>query len=301
MKYLVTGGAGFIGGHLVDKLLSDGHQVTVIDNFSTGKWENLQFDHPNILIYPTTIMGEIGGLYAGVDIVFHLAALTRPQVSILEPEETTKVNVLGTLNVIRHCLRNKVKNLVFVSSSSIYGEQDELPITENALPHPLSPYALTKLVGEQYCELYRRLVGLKANYVRPFNVYGKRQNTEGGYGAAVPKFIEALKQGKSGEITGDGEQRRDFIYIDDVVNLLIKVSEAEVCGEAFNAGTGVNYSINELYQTVCKVIGKDIPPKHIPAVLEPHTTLADISKAKRLLGWEPKVSLEEGLRRTVWE
>jgi len=301
MKALVTGGAGFIGSHLVDRLLAEGHKVVVIDNFFMGKWENLQYNHPNILIYPTTIMGEIAGLYMDVDIVFHLAALTRPQVSILEPEESTRVNIEGTLNVIRHCLKKKVKKLVFVSSSSLYGEQEKLPTPEDAVPHPMSPYALTKLVGEQYCKLYEVLEGLKANYIRPFNVYGTRQSIEGGYGAAVPKFIEALGQNKPGEITGDGEQRRDFTYIDDVVELIISASETDIYGEAFNAGAGHNYSINELYQTISKVMDKDIAPKHIEAVVEPHTTLADISKAKKLLGWKPKISLEEGLRRTIWE
>jgi nucleoside-diphosphate-sugar epimerase len=301
MKALVTGGAGFIGSHLVDRLLAEGHKVVVIDNFFMGKWENLQYNHPNILIYPTTIMGEIAGLYMDVDIVFHLAALTRPQVSILEPEESTRVNIEGTLNVIRHCLKKKVKKLVFVSSSSLYGEQEKLPTPEDAVPHPMSPYALTKLVGEQYCKLYEVLEGLKANYIRPFNVYGKRQNPAGGYAAAVPAFIEALSQDKPGNITGDGEQRRDFTYVDDVVDLIIKAGESEVSGEAFNAGAGNNHSIIELYQTISDVMGKNIPPKHIPAVVEPHMTLADTSKARRILGWEPKVSLEEGIRRMVWE
>jgi nucleoside-diphosphate-sugar epimerase len=299
MKYLVTGGAGFIGSHLVERLLSEGHKVVVVDDFSMGKWENIPVNDPNLVIYPTTIMGEIAGLYRGVDKVFHLAALTRPQVSILNPEDSTRVNVLGTLNVIQCCLKNDVKKLVFVSSSSLYGEQDQYPTPENATPHPMSPYALTKLVGEQYCKLYEVLNGLKANYIRPFNVYGSRQSPEGGYAAAVPKFIEALTSDQPGNITGDGEQRRDFTYVDDVVDLIIKASEVEVYGEAFNAGAGNNHSINELYKTISNVLGKDIPPKYIAPVVEPHMTLADTSKGLRMLGWKPKVSLEEGIRRML--
>jgi nucleoside-diphosphate-sugar epimerase len=264
-----------------------------------GKWENLQFNHPNLLIYPTTILGEIWGLYREVDTVFHLAALTRPQVSILEPESFNKINVEGTLNVIQSCIKKGVKKLVFVSSSSLYGEQDVFPTPESATPHPMSPYALTKLVGEQYCKLYGMLNGLKANYIRPFNVYGKRQSPEGGYAAAVPKFIESLKQDKAGNITGDGEQRRDFIYVDDVVDLIVKAAETEVFGEAFNAGSGNNYSINELYETISNVMRKDIPPNYVNPVVEPHMTLADTSKARSLLGWAPKVSLEEGIRRML--
>ena len=299
MKYLVTGGAGFIGSHLVEKLLFEGNKVIVVDDLTTGKMENLPHND-NLDVWVTSIMADNDEIYKKVDVVFHLAALTRPQVSILHPEESTEVNVQGTLKVIRNCISNGVKRLVFVSSSSLYGDQETFPESETATPNCISPYALTKLVGEQYCKLYEKLDGLNYNVVRPFNVYGTRQSIDGGYGAAVPKFIEALKLGNPGEITGDGEQRRDFTYIDDVVDLIIKTAETKVHGEVFNAGAGHNYSINELYNTVCKVIGKEIPPKYVPAVIEPHMTLADTLKAWNLLGWRPKVSLEEGLRRTIW-
>jgi UDP-glucose 4-epimerase len=300
MKTLVTGGAGFIGSHLVERLLFEGNKVIVIDDLTTGKMDNLPHND-NLEVWVTSIMADNDEIYKNVDVVFHLAALTRPQVSMLRPEDTTEINVIGTLKVIRNCIKNKVKRLVFVSSSSLYGDQKVLPESEDATPNPMSPYGLSKLMGEQYCKLYEKLEGLEANYIRPFNVYGTRQSIEGGYGAAVPRFIEALNENKPGEITGDGEQRRDFTYIDDVVDLMISASETDIYGEAFNAGAGHNYSINELYQTVSKVMGKDIPPKHVEAVVEPHVTLADTSKAWSLLRWKPRISLEEGLRRTIWE
>lgn len=297
IKCLVTGGAGFIGSHLVERLLDEGHSVTIIDNLYTGKKENVD-------VGASFVLGDINDpqldyLYEEIDSVFHLAALTRPQVSILEPESFEKVNAGGTLRVVLNCVRAKVSKLVFVSSSSIYGEQEKYPTPEDAIPNPMSPYALTKIIGEQYCKLYEVLNGLKANYVRPFNVFGARQNPAGGYAAAVPKFIEALSQDKPGNITGDGEQRRDFTYVDDVVDLIIKAGESDLYGEAFNAGAGNNHSINELYEVICKAMGKNIPPNHVEAVVEPHVTLADTSKGLKLLGWTPKVSLEEGIRRML--
>jgi len=299
MKCLCTGGAGFIGSHLTDRLLNDGHQVVVIDNFSTGKWENLQQHHLNIIIYKRSILDDIGKLFEGVDVVFHLAAQTRPQESIKEPKLYNNTNIDGTLNVLDNCLKHKVKRLVFVSSSSLYGTQDTFPTPETAIPSPLSPYALTKLIGEQYCKLYERLHGLQANYIRPFNVFGERQSPEGGYAAAVPKFIDMLKNGETPYITGDGEQTRDFNFVENVVDLLVLASESKVHGEAFNAGSETNITINELYKTICNIMGKDVKPNYVPAVLEPRTTLADMNKAKKMLGWELKVTLEEGLERMI--
>ena len=317
MNYLTTRGAGFIGSHLVERLLQefdshvtviDGHadHITVIDNFSEGKYANLPKD-PRLTVYEIDILNdECGTLFKGIDVVFHLAALTRPQWSMLHQEETTKVNVEGTLKVLEHCRDHKVKRLVFISSSSIYGEQKVIPTPEDATPNPMSPYALTKLVGEQYCKLFERLYGLESNYIRPFNVYGTRQNPIGGYAAAVPRFIDRVNSFMSvlradgyPVITGDGEQARDFIYIDDVLELMILASKSKVFGEAFNAGSGKNITINSLYEKVCKIIKSNTKAVHIDAVFEPRQTMADISKAKKLLGWEPKIDLDEGLRRTI--
>lgn len=296
---MVCGGAGFLGSHLTDRLLADGNQVVVIDNFSTGKWENLQQHHLNILIYKRSILDDISGLFEGVDTVFHLAAKTRPQESIKEPKLYNNINVEGTLNVLDNCHKYKVKRLVFVSSSSIYGTQEAFPTSELAVPSPLSPYALTKLVGEQYCKLFERLHGLEVNCIRPFNCFGPRQDPSGGYAAAVPKFIDMLSKGETPYITGDGEQKRDFCFVENVVDLMVLASESKVHGEIFNAGSETNITINNLYKTICGIMGKDVKPNYVPAVLEPRTTLADMSKAKKLLGWELKVSLEEGLERML--
>lgn len=320
LTYLCTGGAGFIGSHLVERLLqeqgnivvleqgneskrtiekdSKGNRIVVIDDFSEGKWANIPKD-PRITVYEASIMDDIGKYFEGVDVVFHLAALTRPQWSILNPEETNRVNVEGTLKVLTHCVDHKVKRVVFVSSSSLYGEQEKYPTDEEAKPNPMCPYALTKLIGEQYCKLYEKLYGLQANYIRPFNVYGTRQNPRGVYAGAVPVFVDKINRGEVPTITGHGNQARDFIYIDDVTEMMVVASKSEVYGEAFNAGSGTNISINKLFRMVCDLMGKKMEPFHGPPVYEPKMTLADISKAERLLGWKPKVSLEEGLKRTI--
>ncbi len=310
MKYMVLGGAGFIGSHLVDALLKefdshvtviDGHSnhITVIDDFSEGKYANLPHDPARLSVYDVSILKDVEHLFDGIDIVFHLAALTRPQWSIVYPEETNEVNVTGTLKVLQHSRDYGVKKFIFVSSSSLYGDQERFPTNEKDIPNPMCPYALTKLIGEQYCKLFEKLYGLQSNYIRPFNVYGTRMNPRGIYSGAVPKFIDLIKKGLTPTITGDGKQARDFIYVDDVVDLMISASKSKVSGEAFNAGSGKNISINDLFEMICKIMGKRVIPNHAPPVVEPGQTLADISKAKRMLGWEPKISLEEGLKRTV--
>lgn len=321
MKYLVTGGAGFIGSHLVERLLNEdanvtvlesdsgrtakvkddgkGNQVIVIDDFSEGKWANLPID-PRLTVYKKSILDpDIGQFFEGVNTVFHLAALTRPQWSIVHPVETNQVNVEGTIKVLLNCRDKKVDKVVFVSSSSIYGDQETFPSDEKAEPHPMCPYALTKLIGEQYCKLFELLYGLKANYIRPFNVYGTRQNPKGVYAGAVPVFVDKISKGEVPHITGNGEQARDFIYIDDVTELMVMAAKSEVYGEAFNAGSGENVSINRLYDMVCKLMNKNIEPVHVPPVIEPGMTLADISKAKKLLGWQPRTSLNRGLKMTI--
>ena len=300
MKYLVTGGAGFIGSHLVDNLLWDKNRVVVVDDLNTGKVSNL----PNNMYLDFTessILDDIDPLFRKVDVVFHLAALTRPQWSIKNPLEADHVNVQGTLKVFKHCQDNNVKRVVFTSSSSLYGSPMVFPTPEGELPRPTSPYGLQKYIGEKYAELFGRMYGLEVNCVRPFNVYGKRQNPEGGYAPAVPAFIKNLTNKDQSFITGDGKQSRDFTYIDDIVNILILASKSKVYGESFNAGARRDISINYLYETISKIIGVDIEPKRVPALLEPRRTLADISKAKRLLGWTPKVKVEDGLRKTIEE
>lgn len=297
---LVLGGAGFVGSHLTEKLINLGNHVTVIDDLSVGKKIHLiRASKKHLTFVKSSILDDIGPYFKDIDQVFHLAALTRPQESILDPKASNKVNVEGTLNVLINAHEQKVKRVVFASTTAIYGSQDVLPTPETAIPHPMSPYALTKLTGENYCKLFETMYGLEFNIIRPFNIYGSRQSLNGGYSAAVPTFINLLRQNQTPWITGDGSQARDFIHVDDVVDLLILMADSKIHGEAFNAGYGKNTSINNIYKSIASIMRKDIKPKYIPAVFEPKETLGDISKAKELLGWTPQVDLQEGLRRTV--
>jgi UDP-glucose 4-epimerase len=307
MNYLVTGGAGFIGSHLVDRLLKEDNKVTVIDghsdhvividDFSHGKYINLHTDS-RLTVINADILGDIDYLFKGIDVVFHLAALTRPQWSIIHTSETDEVNVGGTVKVLEHCVINKVKRVIFMSSSNLYGE-NIYPTPEYAFPNPMNPYALSKWIGEQYCKLFEQLHGLEWNAIRPFNAYGTRMPLTGIYTSAVATFINVLKNDLPLQMFGTGEQRRDFVYIDDIVDLMILMAHSIARGEAFNCGSGTNTSINELLAIICKLMGKEIVPTRIPAQFEPTGTLADIGKADRLLDWKPKIGLEEGLRRTI--
>lgn len=296
-KYLITGFSGFIGSHLTEKLLEEGHEVIGVDR--SIKWENLKDPkNPRLRIYHENILGNVADLFKGVDIVFHLAALTRPQWSIQNVAETDDINVHGTVKVLEHCRDNKVKRIVFMSSSNLYGEAI-YPTPETAKPNPMNPYALQKSIGEQYCQLFQKLYGLEWNSCRPFNAYGSRMPITGIYTSALAIFIHVIKNDLPLETFGTGEQRRDFIYIDDIVDQLLLMAHSDVYGEAFNCGSGTNTSINELYQMICKIMNKRIEPKKHPAQFEPSHTLADISKAEYLLKWKPKIGLEEGLRRTI--
>lgn len=312
MNILVTGGAGFIGSHLVDRLLAEENKVTVIDghsdniividNFSHGKYSNLE-THKHIkrlsVIDADIVRGDIGYLFDGVDIVFHLAALTRPQWSIKHPFETNDVNVGGTIRILEHCRDNNVKRIVFMSTSNLYGDVEIYPTFEEIVPIPPNAYALSKYVGEQYCKLFERLYNVQWNACRPFNVYGPRMPITGHYTSAVATFIDVLRNNKALTMYGTGEQRRDFIYVDDVIDQLLAMATSKVYGEIFNCGSGVNYSINDVYGMICRLMEKSTEPIRLPRQFEPEQTLADITKAKQLLHWKPKISLEEGLRRTI--
>jgi len=297
MKYLITGSGGFIGSHLTDRLLAGGHEVIAIDNFSTGRHENLT-PHPNLTVIQTSILEPIGEYFKGVDVVFHLAALTKIQESIAMPEEYDRTNVGGTVKIFTHAKDCGVKRVVFVSSSSTYGD-NVVPTPEDVTLNPMCPYALQKQIGEQYARLFKILYELEINCVRPFNVFGTRQLPGSIYSAVVPKFIDAFINEKRPWITGDGTQSRDFIYIDDMVDLLILLSECKEYGETFNAGSGKETTVNDLLRTICEIVNKPFDPDYIPKVFEPSRVLADMSKVKRMLNWEPKVSLKEGLERVI--
>ncbi len=300
MKIIITGFSGFVGSHLTEKLLKEGHEVIGIDR--SIKWENLiDPKNPKLKIYHENLESNISDLFKGVDLVFHLAALTRPQWSIEHVSETNQVNVDGTIRVLEYCRDNKVKRIIFMSSSNLYGEQGKEAILETAKPNPMNPYALQKLIGEQYCELFYKLYGLEYNIIRPFNIYGPRMPISGYYTCAVATFINKLRNNLPLEMFGDGEQRRDFVYIDDVIDQMIFMSLSTVHGQAFNCGSGINYSINELYEKIEHLMKKQIEPIRLPRQSDPSNTLAEIYKAKLLLKWRPKIGLDEGLRKTIYE
>lgn len=298
MKYLITGFSGFIGSHLTERLLKEGFEVIGIDR--SIKWENIADfrEDKNLKIYHENIEGNISDLFKDVDIVFHLAALTRPQWSINHVAETDDINVHGTVKVLEYCRDNKVKRVIFMSSSNLYGN-NIYPTPEDVKPNPMNAYALSKLIGEQYCQLFEKVYGLEFNAIRPFNVYGARMPVSGIWTSAVATFIDVLKNNKPLEMFGNGQQRRDFIYIDDVIDQMLLMAHSKIHGEVFNCGSGENTSINELFDLICKIFGKTITSHRNPSQFEPDQTLANISKAKFLLKWEPKVLLEEGLRKII--
>src|SRR3989338_4912502 len=299
MKCVVTGGAGFIGSNLVDGLLKRGDIVIVIDDLSLGKKENLP-KHKNLVFHKETICREdIKSFFSDVEVVFHLAALPRVQFSVQEPIKTNEVNINGTLNLLNACREAGVKRFVFSSSSSIYGDQDKMLLTESMKPNPMSPYALHKLTGEHYCRLFNLIHGMETISLRYFNVYGPRQSPEGGYAMLIPKFIMLVNQGINPVINRDGEKTRDFTYVHDVVNaniLAAKTKDKRAFGESFNIGAGRNVSVNHVTEEIIKLSGKNIKPIHGTAVIEPEHTLADNNKARKILGWKPETSFEEGLK-----
>ena len=298
MKILCTGGAGFIGSHLVKRLLKEKHQVVVIDDCSAGMMKNLPLKHKNLVIFGGSILNEGADfLYEGIDIVFHLAALTRPRESFIKPMETKRINVEGTLKVLLNAYACGVKKFIFMSSASAYGYQKLYPFDERYPLNPVSPYAISKQIGEQCCRLHEDSL-MKVNCIRPFNVYGKGQSPDGQYAAAIPKFVEALKKGKKPFITGDGKQFRDFVHVEDVVDLMVKVSTSDLSGEVFNAGTGTHTTLNSLYETIRGIMKKNVEPKYVKEVKEPNT-LAGMAKARKLLNWRLKNSLVEGLLKTI--
>ena len=291
MKILVIGGAGFIGSNLVDKLIEDDHRVHVWDNLSTGKRDNVNPDAHffNCDITSNYDAGKILMSEFNPDIVFHLAAKARVQPSIENPIEFNNVNVNGLLNVLNLCVECGIKRFVYSSSSSVYGNVEQLPTTEEAPLNPISPYALQKLIGEQYCKLFSELYGLETVCLRYFNVYGERQSLEGAYRLVMGIFTQQRLNGEPMTINGDGEQRRDFTYVGDVVDANIKVgfSKMKWKGDAFNIGNGDNRSVNQ----IADMIGGDRIT--IEAVLEPRETLASNGKASFILNWKPTIKIED--------
>lgn len=295
---LVTGGAGFIGSHLVRRLLEDGAKVTVIDDLSEGKWSNLPV-HPNLIKRKVSILENMAPFVAGKDVIFHLAAIPRLQRSVVEPWQTHRVNVDGTLNLLLEAKKHKVKKFIFASSSSVYGNKNKIPFTEDMIPDPLVPYSLQKVMAEDYCQMFSKLWGLETVCLRYFSVYGLRMNPDSPYALVIPKFIKLMSQGKSPTINGDGSHARDFTFVDDVVEANILAAKSNLSGEIINIGAGNRISVNKVVRILNKLLGKKIKPIYGPAVQEPEATLASNIKARKLLGWKPKVKFEDGLKTLI--
>ncbi|MBN3038099.1 MAG: SDR family oxidoreductase [Candidatus Omnitrophica bacterium] len=309
MRFLVTGGAGFIGSHIVEKLLKEGHFVRVLDNFATGKEENLAFVS-ELGVHSSQfelIKGDICDYFTcfnsckGIDYVLHQAALKSVPKSMSQPHEYNETNIDGTVNLLRAARANKVKRFVFASSSSVYGTVDVFPQKEEHLPKLISPYALTKLAGEYYCRVFSENFGLETVSLRYFNVFGPRQAPDDEYAAVIPKFIQCLITGEQPPIFGDGKQSRDFTHVYNVVeaNILAATTPGIKC-EVLNVALGKDSSILELVDLLNAAIGKTIAPKFLPPrVGDVKRSLADTSRIKEVLNYVSRLDFKQGLENTV--
>jgi UDP-glucose 4-epimerase len=296
MKCVVTGGAGFIGSHLVDRLLADGHEVTVIDNLATGRVENLAHVAPRIRFVKADVadLDALPEHFAGAEWVFHLAALADIVPSVKEPTAYHRANVDGTLGVLEASRRACVKRFVYAASSSCYGIPDRYPTPETQAAAPEYPYALTKWIGEQMVLHWAKLYSLPAVSLRFFNVYGPRSRTSGSYGAVFGVFLAQKLAGKPFTVVGDGKQSRDFTFVTDVVDAIVRAAGSDVTGEVFNVGTGDPQTVNRLVE----LLGGDVV--HIPKRPgEPDCTMADATKLRSMLGWTPRVSFEAGVKQML--
>ncbi|MEO0534999.1 MAG: SDR family oxidoreductase [Cyanobacteria bacterium P01_A01_bin.123] len=296
MKSVVTGGAGFIGSHLVDALLTQGHQVVVLDNFSTGRPENLDHVRAKVDLYECdlSVQGDWINQFQGVDWVFHLAALADIVPSIQNPDAYFRANVNGTFNVAQASVAAEVKRFVYAASSSCYGIPDTYPTPETAEIRPQYPYALTKRLGEELVMHWAQVYKLPALSLRFFNVYGPRSRTSGTYGAVFGVFLAQKLNGQPYTIVGDGTQTRDFTYVTDIAAALLTAAKSDRVGEIYNIGSDQTVSVNRLVE----LLGGDkiyIPKR--PG--EPDCTFADISKVKRDLGWLPQISIEQGVAEVL--
>ena len=302
-RYLVTGGAGFIGSHIVDALLSQRHQVRVLDDLSSGTEQSLASVRDQIEFVKGDIRDRklVSEVMRGIEVVIHAAAWRSVPKSMADPWGYTEVNVLATVNLLDAAVKAKVKRFVCVSSSSVYGETTQMPLREDQPAHPISPYAASKLADELYCGLFSRGFGLETVAVRYFNVFGPRQSLENEYAVVIPKFITCLLRKESPPVYGDGKQSRDFTYVDNVVDGTILASQtARVSGEVFNIALGEEHSVLDLLQELNTIMGLSIPPDFKPPRPgDVQRTLADPSKAQRMLRWQGRVTFAEGLRRTI--
>lgn len=304
MRYLVTGGAGFIGSHIVEELLQRGKTVRVLDNFSTGRRENL-----SAFVNDVELMeGDIRSLSTvyraadGVDFVIHQAALPSVPRSIADPVTTNEVNITGTLNVLIAARDRGVKRVVFASSSSVYGNDPRLPKHEDMRPRPMSPYAISKLAGETYCSVFSQLYKLETVMLRYFNIFGPRQDPTSQYSAVIPKFLNLMAQDKRPTVFGDGQQSRDFTYVGNIVQANLNACEVEHLPEEciFNCAGGARVTVQDLILELNRLLGKDITPIFAEARAgDVKHSFADVSRAVNFLQYKPVIQFQEGLKKTV--
>lgn len=303
MRVLITGGAGFIGSHLVKGFLELGYNVRVIDNFSTGKEENIQPFLNDIELLRGDICNTetIHEAMDGIDYVLHHAAFKSVPKSLEQPEAVNEINVCGTLNVLTTAKKAKVKRVVYASSSSIYGNCDNFPQREDFIPKPISPYAVTKLTGELYGYAFSKTYGLEVVSLRYFNVFGPRQDPKSKYSAVIPTFISRMLSGINPVIEGDGKQSRDFTYIDNVVAAnLAAVKAKELSGETINVACGVAHSILDIVAILNKLLSREFNPEFVTARKgDIVKSMADVTKMKQLLNLSPHVGIREGLKKTL--
>jgi len=301
--YLVSGGAGFIGSHLVEELIARGEKVRVLDNFSTGKRRNLEpwLDRIELIEGSVEDREICKNSVQGVEVVLHQAAVCSVPRSVENPLATNATNVTGTLNLLWACREAGVRRFVCAGSSSVYGDSEVLPKVETMTPKPCSPYAVSKLVKEHYCIVFYRLYGLETVVLRYFNVYGSRQDADSAYAAVIPSFVQALIRGGRAKIYGDGEQSRDFTYVRDCVQAnLLACQEVRAVGEVFNIASGRRTTINDLYDRIADLLGSgDRATYETPRRGDVRHSLADIGKAKRLLGYDPVYTIDQGLGEAI--
>jgi len=300
VKIVITGGAGFIGSNLAEELSKEKeNKVIIVDDLSTGKLRNIKSLNIEFVKGSITNLNLLKRIFKDANYVFHQAAIASVQKSIEDPKRTNEVNVKGTLNVLIAARDREVKKVIYASSSAIYGDTPELPKKEDMIPNLLSPYAVTKLLSEYYCKVFNEVYGLKTISLRYFNVYGQRQDPFSDYAAVIPRFIDRVLENKPPMIYGDGEQTRDFIFVKDVVRTNILAMGNDATG-IYNITNGNSISINELANMIMKLIGKNFTPIYNdPRDGDIIHSIGDVSKAKKDLGYEPRYSLEEGLKRTI--
>ena len=300
---LVTGGAGFIGSHIVEALIKRGDTVRVLDDLSTGNVDNLSAVREQIDFIEGSVTDEttVQRAVAGTNFIFHLAAMVSVPVSMEQPVLAEQTNALGTLNVLQAAKNNGTQRVVLSSTAAIYGDEPTLPKLENMLPHPKSPYAISKLAGEYYCQLFNQAFGVETVALRYFNAFGPRQDPSSPYSGVISIFLDKLQQGVAPTIFGDGGQTRDFVFVTDVAQANLLASQVpQAAGQVFNIGTGMQVSLNQLFDTLADILAFNKKPAYQPTRSgDIRYSVADATKAREVLGWLPQVTFEDGLRQLV--